>query len=211
MQFHRHILAAYASDLHRALAGLLGGLAPIHADPNALFLLDLPLGGTQHDPGGTGNGSEIEWRLALIEYVDVMLLLIENVESRQGGIARGSRPCRGRPFDCHSHGGRLRQFDLFHRRHDIAVRLLPHGVADVRLVHHVVPLAVEQRVVVIIPQVGVGLEQGFGLRREIVGAGASLRPVQLILARGDVEFRHLRVRLGGVKHQFEERGANGLR
>ena len=79
------------------------------------------------------------------------------------------------------------------------------------LIHHVVPLAVRQRVVVLIRKIGVRLKQGLRLRGQIVGAGASLRRIQMILAHGDVKLRHDLRGFRRMLHQFEKSVALALR
>ena len=72
------------------------------------------------------------------------------------------------------------------------------------LVHHVVPLAVEQGVIVLIGEVDIGLEERLHARSFVIRTGASLRGVKLIAPGGNVQFGHLPVCLRGMQHQFEE-------
>ena len=46
----------------------------------------------------------------------------------------------------------LRNLDLGHRGHRVERRLLPGCVPDMRLVHHVIPAAIQQLVVVLVAQ-----------------------------------------------------------
>ena len=157
---HRDGTGSGAGHRHGAAAGTPRSLAPVHVHPETLIAIDGSVGCTQHDPGLAGAGGEGKWSSATIENINVASLLIENVRHRKGGLRLGSvsRPRRGRAFDCDAQPGGNGNLRLFYLGHDVCRRIVPSGVTDEGLIHHVVPLAVGQAVVVFARQVGVCLE-----------------------------------------------------
>ena len=75
------------------------------------------------------------------------------------------------------------------------------------LVHHVVPAAIQQLVVVLIAQGGVIRKQSARLRCVLIGAGTALARVQCISSRCNVKLGEISAREDRVLHKFKERCA----
>src|SRR5262245_10698756 len=111
-------------------------------------------------PGGAGGDREFDWAAPAVEDVDPPRLPPVAVDRRKlggtwssGRFARGRtstrRPERRQPFPRQPKLSRLWQLNQVDAGHHIPWQLLPVRVADVRLIHHVWPLAAGERVVVV--------------------------------------------------------------
>src|ERR1017187_243324 len=104
-------------------------------------------------------GRKRKWRLSTIEDVDVPPRLIVYVEAGKNRRLARPGPGRRRALDGDADRRRRGKFDLLDCRNAVPRRLLPVGVPNVGLVHHVVPLALGQRVVVIVRESDIRLKQ----------------------------------------------------
>ena len=98
--------------------------------------------------------------------------------------------------------GGARKLDDVDARHRVARRLLPIRVADVRLIHHVTPLAAGQLRVVAPRDLGVPIEESARAVGELVRHRASLERVLTVLGDGDVQVGEIRQRLDRVEHDL---------
>ena len=107
------------------------------------------------------------------------------MESKAGRAGRNGVESSAKTSMCAPASG----WHLLHGGHGVEGRVVPGDVADVGLVHHVVPFAVEERVVVVGGECGVLGEEVAGLVGVLVGAGASLAGVEMVASCGDVHLR----------------------
>ena len=92
------------------------------------------------EPGLARFGGEHERCLPAIEDFKVARLSIIDILRRQGWLPWSIWPARRGTLDAHTHFTRSRNLNFLNRRHGVADRLVPEGVADVGLVHQMIPL-----------------------------------------------------------------------
>ena len=114
----------------------------------------------------------------------------------------GAGPDIGGAFNRDAKISAIRKRKIPHLGHDVALRRLPAGVADVGLVHHVLPFAAGKCVVVVIAYFLVLLEKFADLCSFGVGAGAALLDVERIAAGGNVEIIKIGAGDDGMKDEF---------
>jgi len=141
------------------------------------------------DPWLIGSRGEGEELVSAVEDVDGARLAVEAIEDLQRHRKRARRH-KGSPFGRDGHVRPGERLHLRHRGHGIHRRIIPCGVADVRLVHHVIPFAMRQLVVVVIAQLGILGKQCARLVRQVIRAHPTFRGVKVVHARGDVQFVH---------------------
>ncbi len=166
---------------------------PVDAHPNALLLPNGTLAWRGPQPGHSSDDGVREGRLAAIIDVNVIGLAPPVVECRQRRLMRPIvrrrtlRHHRWCTFDLDTQVGGDRYLDLVDARHDVARRLLPGRVADVRLIHQVRPFATGEDVVEVPREVRIPLEQRPCLRGNLVGDSAPLASIAAVSRHGHIE------------------------
>src|SRR5258708_37164433 len=186
---HHDDLAASARNFYCAVRGAQRSFAPVHAYPHTAFVFNQILILAKLNRRSGCRSRVTKGCKPAIEDIEVPALPLEGVKRRESCLASRARPSKLRTFNSH---GKLRRgwnLDLGDLGHNVQGRLIPRGVADVRLIHHMVPLAVSHSVVVTRREVRVGLKQGARARGQIVRAGAALAGIKMVSAGGDVELR----------------------
>ncbi|MCY1172315.1 hypothetical protein D9M73_124480 [compost metagenome] len=124
---------------------------------------------------------------------------IENGKLRRQIIAR-PRPRAAVDRDAKA-VGRI-EVDLGNRRHNVGTRRVPVEIADMRLVHHMVPFAAGHRVIVIIAQVVVAVKAAAHLVRFRACAGAPLFGEAGVPRRRDIHLGQVRTGAHGIEDEL---------
>src|SRR6266566_7918153 len=201
---HHDDLAASARNFYCAVRGAERSFAPVHAYPHTAFVSNQILILAQLNPRSASRSRVTKGRTPAIKNIEVPALLVEGDKRRESCLASRARPNKLRTFNSHAKLRRGWNLDLGELGHGVHRRLVPIGVPNVCLIHHMAPFAVRQSVVVIRREVRVGLKQGARLRGQIVRAGAALAGVKMVSAGGDVQLRDDRGRFCGIENKLEE-------
>src|SRR6185437_7194465 len=178
---------------HRPLSLIARHLAPVHAHHNALLCtLQRPFTLRNRQPRRARLHRIIHRRLPAIEQRQRARLLCHRINRSQRKSESPARARQPRIPRVDAQRPRLRHLHPAHRRHHIHRRIAPCHVSDVRLVHHVIPLAVQQCVVILVAQRRVARKHSLHRGRLIICLRIPEPRIQRIAPGGDVHLRQIR-------------------
>src|SRR5882724_45057 len=201
---HDYFAIPWTGDGDGTTGGTRRNVAPLHTDPDSFFAGHSPVRRTHAEPGFARFGSERERHLSPIEDFKIARLPIVNILRWQGRLPWSIGPaCRG-TLNAHTYFTLRRNLNFLNRGHCVTDRLVPERIADMSLVHHMVPLPTCHCLVVVTSQLFIGAKRFARPLGKVVSRRAALHRVKAILADGNVQFVEYRTGFDRIQYELKE-------
>ncbi|OQB95516.1 MAG: hypothetical protein BWX86_01161 [Verrucomicrobia bacterium ADurb.Bin122] len=201
---HLHTHGPLAADDDHPSGIALRCVGPIDLDPVTPISADTELLG-EKNPRLFGSDLKLDGARAHRKDVDIRATRLKRIEGRQCGARVMVRPRERAALDRHAQARFIGRSHFDEGGHRIDHRRLPVELAEVSLIHEVIPLPAGKLVVVGVGQRAILAEQLAHLRGEPIGGGAALFGEQVVATGGNVHCGDDRRGLGRMQDELEER------